>query len=36
VTVDAEGRLYAALAGGSIVRSADGGKSFEELVSLAQ
>jgi len=35
ITVDAEGRLYAALAGGAIVRSGDGGKTFEELVSLA-
>jgi hypothetical protein len=34
VTVDAEGRLYVALAGARIVRSSDGGKSFEELVRL--
>jgi hypothetical protein len=36
ITVDAKGRLYAALAGGSIVRSADGGRSFRELTSLAE
>jgi hypothetical protein len=35
VTVDSEGRLYAALAGARIVRSSDGGRSFEELVTLA-
>jgi hypothetical protein len=35
ITVDAEGRLYAALAGGAIVRSGDGGKTFERLTSLA-
>jgi hypothetical protein len=34
ITVDADGRLYAALAGGSIVRSDDGGKSFTELTKL--
>jgi photosystem II stability/assembly factor-like uncharacterized protein len=34
VTVDAEGRLYAALAGARIVRSSDGGKSFEEIARL--
>ncbi len=34
VTVDSRGRLYVALAGARIVRSADGGRSFEELVRL--
>ena len=34
VTVDAEGRLYVALPGAVIMRSADGGKSFEELVRI--
>ena len=34
VTADAEGRLYAALAGARIVRSSDGGKSFAELARL--
>ena len=34
VTVDGDGRLYVALAGARIVRSADGGKSFEELTRL--
>jgi hypothetical protein len=34
VTVDAEGRLYVALAGARIVRSSDGGKSFKELARL--
>jgi len=35
VTVDAEGRLYVALAGARIVRSGDGGRSFVELVRLS-
>jgi hypothetical protein len=34
VTVDARGRLYVALAGARIMRSDDGGRSFEELVRL--
>jgi len=34
VTVDADGRLYAALAGARIVRSDDGGRSFAEVVRL--
>jgi hypothetical protein len=34
VTVDSRGRLYVALAGARIVRSDDGGRSFEELVRL--
>jgi hypothetical protein len=34
VTVDARGRLYVALAGARIVRSDDGGQSFEELARL--
>jgi hypothetical protein len=34
VTVDAEGRLYAALAGARIVRSSDGGRTFDELARL--
>jgi hypothetical protein len=33
-TVDAEGRLYVALTGGVIVRSEDGGRTFEELATL--
>jgi photosystem II stability/assembly factor-like uncharacterized protein len=35
VKVDAAGALYAALPGAVIVRSEDGGRSFEELVTLA-
>ena len=35
VTVDAEGRLYVALAGARIVRSSDGGKTFAEVTRLA-
>jgi hypothetical protein len=35
VTVDAKGRLYVALTGARIVRSADGGKSFEDMASLS-
>jgi hypothetical protein len=34
VTVDARGFLYVALAGARIVRSQDGGRSFDELVRL--
>jgi hypothetical protein len=34
VTVDSRGRLYVALAGARIVRSEDGGRSFEEFVRL--
>ena len=34
-TVDAEGRLYVALPGAVIVRSDDGGRTFDELATLA-
>jgi hypothetical protein len=34
VTVDAKGRLYVALVGAKIVRSDDGGKSFQEITTL--
>ena len=34
MTVDADGRLYVALTGAVIKRSADGGASFRELTRL--
>lgn len=36
ITVDSGGDLYVALAGGRIVRSKDGGKTFDEITSLAR
>ena len=34
MTVDAKGRLYVALPGAVIKRSADGGKSFQEIARI--